>query len=106
MKYILIIVFGVVLLSSCKKDYACLTTETIEYCLEDSASSFQIQREIDFEVFEACINCSKKDKENLLTMMLEHIIRQEENAKANFIEQGLSVKSETLIENVLICEEK
>ena len=106
MKYILFIVFGSALLSSCKKDYACLTTETIEYSLEDSASNFQIQREINFEVFEACINCSKKDKENLLTMMLEHIIRQEENAKANFIEQGLSVKSETLIENVLICEEK
>jgi len=106
MKYFLIGFFGLMLLSACKKDYACLVTETIDYSLEDSLSNFQIQREVDFEVFESCINCSRKDKEHLLSIMLDHLLRQEDKAKIDFVEQGLSVKSESLVNNLAVCEEK
>lgn len=106
MKNSLLIIFSVALLSSCKKDYACFGSETIEYSLQDTSTNFQLYREVDFELFESCINCSRKDKENLLTMILEQLIRQEEKAKSDFIENGFEIKSENQIDGVLICEEK
>ena len=107
-KYILGLTIGVVLFSSCKKDYACLGAETVEYGITSDSTSTEsdIKIQQDFQVFEACINCSNKDKQALLEMILDQLIREEEQAKTDFEEQGYYVKTENILESTLICEEK
>lgn len=108
MRSLILCFIGVLVLCSCKKDYACYGTETIEYGVTTDSTSnvsdFKLERE--YEVFESCINCSKKDKDALLSMILDHLLRMEEKEKNSLEESGYFIKNEILIDNQLICEEK
>lgn len=96
------------LLCACKKNYACFGSETLQYSIStDSTSldnSFKIER--DFDVFQTCIKCSNKDKQALLIMILEQLLRLEEKEKQSLKQQGYYVHSETILRDELFCEEK
>ena len=110
MRLILAIFFTALIFttSSCKKDYACYGSETMEYVLsiDSTNTNSAITTERKFEVFEACINCGKKDKDNLLQIILEYIVRQEESAKEEYENDGYYVLKENFVNNELICEEQ
>ena len=103
------VVLFVTVLTSCKKDYACYGSETVFYKWSTDnqfGNDIIVESQQDFNVQESCMNCSKKDKEKLVTIISEFLTNSETEYEVYYNEQYDNMYSKNIEDFVIFCEER
>ena len=109
MKATLLFISTLLLFTSCKKDYACYGSEEVFYKWSSkSASGLDIITETQqkFVVYESCINCSKKDVNNIGKIMAQFLVDMEERYEEPLLEEHDKMYSKSIEDYVITCQEK
>ena len=108
MKYIFFILI-LVFLSSCKKNYACYGSETVFYKWSSKNANgvdLIVESQQNFVVRESCINCSKKDVDDIGEIMAEFLVDMENDYEKPFNDEYDRMHSKSIENYIITCQKK
>lgn len=101
--------FFIIVLTSCKKDYACYGSETVFYKWSTDnqfGNDVIVESQQDFNVQESCMNCSKKDKEKLVKIISDFLTNSEAQYEEYYNEEYDKMYSKSVQNFVIFCDER